>query len=124
MSRDEARSHFSQSGLTYEDLTRDHIDSLKAILQKHLEERNERLPDSRMYINKRNKKSIFAKGKLTGCGITMRCHYFRSREAITFATSGFIGFAGWADDTNVAPLLSGFREWVDSLLGEKGEGQG
>ena len=47
----------------------------------------------------------------------LRCksHYFDNREAITFNTDGFIGFAGWADKTNIQPILEGFREWVAEM---------
>jgi hypothetical protein len=41
--------------------------------------------------------------------------YFDRREAVTFSTSGFIGFCGWASGTNERPILDGFREWVETF---------
>lgn len=38
--------------------------------------------------------------------------YFSGREAISFNEDGFIGIAGWADDTNVQPFLRAFHKWV------------
>ena len=38
--------------------------------------------------------------------------YFQGREAISFNEDGFIGIAGWADDTNVQPFLRAFYRWV------------
>lgn len=38
--------------------------------------------------------------------------YFSGREAISFNEDGFIGIAGWADDTNVKPFLRAFHKWV------------
>lgn len=47
----------------------------------------------------------------------LRCKafYFESREAVTFNSDGFIGFAGWADEKNVQPVLAGFKEWIKGL---------
>jgi hypothetical protein len=113
--RNEARQYFTDSGLSFDDIRREHIDTLREIIQTHLDRRNEKLSDTKMTVNKRMRKPDFAGGKLKQCEITMRCHYFNSREAITFDRSGFIGFAGWADDGNVNPLTDAFKEWVDWL---------
>lgn len=42
--------------------------------------------------------------------------YFKRREAISFNSDGFIGFAGWADSRNVQPFLKVFKEWVSYLV--------
>ncbi|WP_395601167.1 hypothetical protein AB4P95_30110 (plasmid) [Pseudomonas sp. A1437] len=47
--------------------------------------------------------------------IRCKSFYFDSREAITFNPDGFIGFAGWADDKNVQPVLAGFADWIREL---------
>lgn len=46
----------------------------------------------------------------------LRCvsHYFQDREAVTFNAGGFVGFAGWADEYNVQPILRGFVAWMDA----------
>lgn len=115
--RNEARQYFAESGLTYRDIRREQIEQLREIIQRHLDVRNERYADTVMKINKRLVKPFFPAGKLQKCGIRMRCHYFNSREAITFGHDGFIGFAGWADDVNVKPLTDAFKEWVDVMSG-------
>jgi len=45
------------------------------------------------------------------------CH-FEKREAITFEDSGFVAFAGWADDTNVQPIITAFAKWVEWMKRE------
>lgn len=47
-----------------------------------------------------------------GIELHVKGPYFDRREAITFSTSGFIGFCGWASGTNERPFLDGFREWI------------
>ena len=34
------------------------------------------------------------------------------REAVSFNRDGFVGFAGWADNSNVRPILDGVEEWL------------
>ena len=46
--------------------------------------------------------------------------HFEDREAITFNPQDskgvcFVGFAGWADDTNVTPFVSAFSKFVDAF---------
>lgn len=47
--------------------------------------------------------------------INCKSFYFDDREAVTFNSDEFVGFAGWADDRNVQPILSGFCSWVDEM---------
>ena len=44
-------------------------------------------------------------------------YYFTQREAISFNKDGFIGFAGWAGDSNVKPICEAFLEWCDYMEG-------
>lgn len=50
-----------------------------------------------------------------GLAADLRCaaFYFHDRQAITFEADGFVGFAGWADDRNVRPILDAFAAWMD-----------
>ena len=41
--------------------------------------------------------------------------YFDNREAVSFNRDGFVGFAGWADNENVQPILRGFQIWMATL---------
>lgn len=54
-------------------------------------------------------------GKLRECYLYMNSHYFTRRECISFNRDGFIGFAGWADSKNTAPIVRAFAEWVDYM---------
>lgn len=33
-------------------------------------------------------------------------------EGVSFNRDGFIGFAGWASDENVQPVLRAFKRWL------------
>lgn len=63
------------------------------------------------------------KVSLQGKYAEIRCKafYFDAREAVSFNTDGFIGFAGWADSENVQPVLAGFVDWVRALKSPNAE---
>lgn len=107
MTRDEARALFGAAKLDYTALT----------------------PENMQLLRTRINRAMVASGLIKG---TYRCRqraivrdgygeircksfYFDSREAITFNSDGFIGFAGWADDKNVQPVLAGFADWIKEL---------
>lgn len=48
----------------------------------------------------------------------VRCDgdYFTGREAVSLNRDGRIGFAGWADDSNIKPFLSAFEQWATGWL--------
>jgi hypothetical protein len=48
-------------------------------------------------------------------GIRCRSFYFDDREVVTFNPDGFLGFAGWAADGNVQPILYGFVAWLEKM---------
>lgn len=43
--------------------------------------------------------------------------YFSGREAVSFNEDGFVGFAGWADSTNIKPFLRAFVRWMREWMG-------
>lgn len=43
--------------------------------------------------------------------------YFQGREAVSFNPDGYVGFAGWADDTSVQPFLRAFIRWLVDWMG-------
>lgn len=47
----------------------------------------------------------------------IRCNgtYFKGREAISFNSDGYIGFAGWADLKNLKPFHRAFKRWMDEM---------
>lgn len=56
-------------------------------------------------------------GDIVGRSIRVKSHYFDSREGVTFGSDGFVGFAGWADETNIQPILWGVVDWVKEVTG-------
>lgn len=107
MTRDEARSMFSGAKLDYSVITQKSMQRL------------------RMLINRRMKESGCMRGVFRCrqravvrddyAEIKCRASYFDAREAITFNRDGFIGFAGWADNQNVQPVLAGFADWIKEM---------
>lgn len=47
--------------------------------------------------------------------MTCQASYFSCREAVSFNPDGFIGMAGWASSSNVAPIREAVIEWADSI---------
>lgn len=54
-------------------------------------------------------------GKIVQAHLRCMSFYFKDREAVTFAPDGNIGFAGWAEDETVQPILTGFIRWVRAI---------
>lgn len=48
--------------------------------------------------------------------MTCSSDYFDDREAISFNSDGFIGFAGWSSETNVKPILEAVIEWAETVI--------
>ena len=109
MDREDARKAFADSGLTFADLTPDSMDKLAWIINVEMKESGVMRGSLRCNLNHNIRRRD---GKVTGAEITCRAFYFEDREAVTFGTDGFIGFAGWADETNVAPILKAFTDWI------------
>ena len=109
--RNAARQAFESAGLTYAVLTPATMQRLRALV-------NERMKASgRILGTFRCRQRGIIKETPHGRYAELRCRadYFDDREAVSFNTDGFIGFAGWADDKNVQPILDGFRAWVAEL---------
>ena len=113
MDRDKAREYFEDAELTYEDIGESEIILLNCILKKVLGK------------TKNSKDTIALKGcdnfditetpykSLESCYLYVNSDYFDERECISFNDFGFIGFAHWADEDNIKPILSAFCIWVD-----------
>lgn len=121
--RNKARESFKQSGLTYDDLTRKNLQRLRNIINVKMVQgkyiRGTFRCKQRPFIQ------VIDSGKLYA-GIKCEAFYFNdrgdvecSREVVTFNSDGFIGFAGWADEYNIKPIIEGFIEWVEELKREK-----
>jgi hypothetical protein len=115
MTRDEARAVWIESTLTYDDLTLGRVHKLRTMMDKAMRE-------SGLIEGYRMRGAPKASLQSNGFHIEMRCkaHYFENREAVTFNHGGFVGFAGWADERNVQPILSAFVAWVAWMKKETG----
>lgn len=47
--------------------------------------------------------------------MTCSTDQWNGREAISFNRDGFIGMAGWADQSNVDPILRAVGTWLDNM---------
>ncbi len=75
-----------------------------------------------MKANPKIKTKCRTNSKIIKACLYVDSHYFSKRESISFNEGGFIGFAGWASDSNVRPIILGFNKWCDWLVGEKLKG--
>lgn len=112
--RDEARELFSCCRLSYDDVSENDIYMLEAFVGCELSQFNE----LQMHVSHRKKDApkINVRDEpgnpIESAFLHVDSDYFRGREAISFNSDGFIGFAGWADDGNVQPFLRAFVDWV------------
>lgn len=118
---EEARQYFRRKGLSYHDITEGDILSLLMLLNREIKKSNKAGEtsvstmhmSSKIYMKKRTN------GTIINCFLYVNSHYFTRREAISFNEDGFIGFAGWADQGNINPLLRAFLRWCDDLAAAK-----
>lgn len=113
LSRDDARQHWAASGLNFAVLTPANLTRLRDLL-------DEQMRDGYLRGTFRAGRMTLAKSEKNDTVADIRCTawYFKGRQArqcITFERCGFIGFAGWSDDTNIQPILRAFMAWVDEL---------
>ncbi|MEK4715102.1 MULTISPECIES: hypothetical protein [Sporosarcina] len=117
MTSEQARELFSEKGLTYENITESDIGVLFTFLNKHVKEANKAgiMSTNTMRMSRKIKSKYNTTGNVKECYLFLNSHYFTQREAISFNSDGFIGFAGWADSGNKPPLMSAFVKWVDTI---------
>jgi hypothetical protein len=120
----EAREYFKNKGLTYQDITAGDICVLTMMLNKEIKRtiKNQENSVYTMYLSEKIKSKYSTNGSLKECFIFVNAHYFTRRECISFNLDGFIGFAGWSDQTNLKPILRAFINWCDYLAEEKDGG--
>lgn len=107
MTRDQARDLFTTAKLDYSVITPENLQRLRALINRQMEEGGGIKGTYRC-----RQRATIRKGFAE---IRCKSFYFDNREAISFNPDGFIGFAGWADDSNVQPVLAGFANWVKEL---------
>lgn len=114
LTRDQARQAWDKTGLTYANLNLGNIQELRDLIGAKMRSSGLIAPSNRSagtYRVQRGIKVWLQHGGF-GCAIYCKSFYFKDREAVTFNDNGFIGFAGWADEENVQPILSAFIDWV------------
>ena len=122
-SNDYCRKRFSDLELTYDDITEGDILTLVMLLNREIKKSNKTGETSVNTTYMSSKKVIKKKpnGAITEAYLFMNSHYYTQRECISFNRSGFIGFAGWADEGNSNPIRRAFLEWCDILAKQKEE---
>lgn len=110
MTRDDARNLWAETGLKFSDLNKLDLQKLRTLV-------NEGLINHSHLNGYRCRQRWTVREKFA----ELRCSsfYFGNRECITFNEDGFIGFAGWADDKNIQPILQGFKSWIEYLQSQK-----
>lgn len=107
--RGDARDLWEASGLDYAVLTPESLRRLVSLIDREMKASRLMHATFRM----RWKLGMHrVDGKLSHASLRCKSSYFDDREAVTFNDDGFVGFAGWADDTNIVPVLGGFQKWV------------
>lgn len=117
----EARQYFRDKGLSYHDITEGDILSLLMLLNREIKKSNKagETSVSTMHMSSKIDMKKRTNGTIIKCFLYINSHYFTRREAISFNEDGFIGFAGWADQGNINPLLRAFLRWCDDLAEAK-----
>ena len=110
---DYAREAWASSGLKYEDLNVKDLFHLRNYINQELTD-HEPLRNT-LKCDRVIKYNFDNDGDLEDFYITCRAFYFKQREAVSFNEGGFIGFAGWSDNTNIQPILRGFLNWLDDI---------
>lgn len=113
---EQARELFGSLGLSYSDITEDDLVDLRNSI--NLKMRNADYFRGAYRCNDKIERERKSRKKIPNpfyAAITCRAHYFDHREAVTFNTDGFIGFAGWSDSHNIVPIHDAFSEWCVNL---------
>ena len=112
MTRNDARALFASSGLDYSVLTKANLRRLISLIDQDLKKAGLMRETYRM---RRVLDLRINDGRPTSASLRCKAFYFDDREAVSFNPDGFVGFAGWASDENVAPILSGFERWCEEM---------
>lgn len=109
MTTNEAREVFASSGLSYRDAMQN-LPSLRVGIAKALKAAASEGRALEMTLRRNTKGD-----KVRQAYLRLDGPYFKDRECVSFNPDGFIGFAGWADSKNVAPILEAFVEWCSQV---------
>jgi hypothetical protein len=111
MLRDEARGAFATAGLSYAVVSRLTLETLRQLIDAEMKAAG--LIDGSLRMRKICRYRQLKHG--LDAGLRCKAHYFDDREAVSFSPDGFIGFAGWADEQNVQPIIDGFMAWINAM---------
>jgi len=112
LDREEARRTWADTGLRVEDLRPKDLSDLRSRLDQAMRASGLIQGSFRM---QRGLGIRHAGDRLITVELRCRSEYFEGRQAMTFEKDGFIGFAGWADEVNVQPVLVAFTAWCGEL---------
>lgn len=116
---DKARQKAANFGLIYDDISSKDFFKLVEILRKELVDFASEGGLEMSITEKPKRDSVQFNMKLDGslksAYIKVSSYYFDGREAISFNQNEWVGFAGWADSTNVQPFANAFEKWVELL---------
>ena len=112
MTRDEARSSFADSGISTDTLTAEALLNLRDRIEARMRDAGAMRDSLRMSGEAEIKATKDGK---RWAALLCSSDYFEGREAVSFHPDGFIGFAGWADDTNAQPFFQGFADWTEAM---------
>lgn len=120
MTREEARKHFKDLELSYENISPVDIRKLSNMLESELidyfKNGGPHSQQMNMRVSKQLKRDVkFIDNKLEYAYINIDGSYFKGREGISFNQNGFIGFGGEFSDVNVGPILRAFCKWCYTL---------
>lgn len=109
--REDARSYWTAAGLAVAELDFGKVDRLREMIDAEMQ--------SGGYLRGTFRAKKKVKRLRSGCWhVACEAWYFKgshARQAVTFQEDGFIGFAGWSDDTNIQPIIRAFMAWVDEM---------
>lgn len=109
LTRDKTRAHWANAGFGYDILTPARLMRLRELIDTEMRRSGLSIHASRSAVITR------APDGRPWAYIRCLSTHFTNRECVTFNPDGFVGFAGWADDTNVQPILAAFCAWVDEI---------
>lgn len=120
ISNEYARQYFKTKAIQFKDIRRYDIDLLHALCCIEID-KVRRSPESIISKQLRMSRKIICNrehGVFESAFLFVNSGYFKKREAISFNSDGFIGFAGWASTTNTQPFLRAFIKWCDLLASD------
>lgn len=110
--RDDARAEFAKLGLSGADLSSVQLAALRACVDQAMQKSG--LMKGTFRCRQRFANVEDQRGRKWPY-LQCRAFYFDNREAVTFNPDGFVGFAGWADDQHIQPIIDGFFRWLEIM---------